>query len=189
MAGLLLAAGSGTRYGMPKALVDSGEGPWVARTVDALAGCDPLLVVVGARADEVIARLPPGVIAVRNEHFAQGMGSSLRAGLQALADGDLDPRDECDAVLVMLVDLPDVGAPVIGRIRDRAGTGPAARSVLLRAVYHGRPGHPVLIGRDHWAGVLATASADEGARRYFQDRPPGPVECGDLASGRDVDHR
>lgn len=44
---------------MPKALVDTGEGPWVARTVDALAGCDPLLVVVGARADEVIARLPP----------------------------------------------------------------------------------------------------------------------------------
>lgn len=183
----MLAAGSGTRYGMPKALVDTGAGPWVVRTVDALTGCDPLLVVVGACADEVIARLPPGAIAVRNENFEQGMGSSLRAGLRALADGGSGPHDGCDAALVMLVDLPDVGAPVIARIRDRAG--PAVRSALIRAVYAGRPGHPVLIGRDHWAGVLATASADEGARRYFQDHPPRPVECGDLATGRDVDHR
>ena len=173
---------------MPKALVDTGAGPWVRRSLDAMDGCDPLVVVIGARADEVIALLPAGVVAVRNDGYERGMGSSLQTGLRALP--------ECDAVLVMLVDLPDVGAQVIRRILDlpvtlrgdsRAGTGSRVGSALVRATYHGRPGHPVLIGRDHWPGVLATAGADEGARRYFQDHPPTPVECGDLATGRDVD--
>jgi CTP:molybdopterin cytidylyltransferase MocA len=168
---------------MPKALVDTGAGPWVRRSLDAMDGCDPLVVVIGARADEVIALLPAGVAAVRNDGYQRGMGSSLQTGLRALP--------ECDAVLVMLVDLPDVGAPVIRRILDAAGpaAGPGSRvgSALVRATYHGRPGHPVLIGRDHWPGVLATAGAGEGARRYFQDHPPTPVECGDLATGRDVD--
>ena len=177
IAGLLLAAGAGARYGRPKALVDTGAGPWVRRSVDAMRACDPLVVVVGARADEVIAFLPTGVTVTRNDSYARGMGSSLRLGLHALP--------ECDAVLVMLVDLPDVGAPVVRRVLDAAG--PRARTALVRASYQGRPGHPVLIGRDHWSGVLATIGADEGARRYFRDHPPTPVECGDLATGRDVD--
>jgi len=172
---------------MPKALVDTGAGPWVRRSLDAMVGCDPLVVVIGARADEVIALLPASVVAVRNDGYERGMGSSLLTGLRALP--------ECDAVLVMLVDLPDVGAQVIRRILDAAGdsagdaagTGSRVGSALNRATYHGRPGHPVLIGRDHWPGVLATAGADEGARRYFQDHLPTPVECGDLATGRDVD--
>jgi cyclic pyranopterin phosphate synthase len=179
----LLAAGSGTRYGIPKALVDTGAGPWVLRALDALNGCDPLVVVVGARADDVVPLLPPGVTVLRNEEYEQGMGTSLRRGLRTLL------RDEptADAALVMLVDLPDVGAPVVRRIIAAGGTGEAARSRLVRAVYQGRPGHPVLIGRDHWSGVMTTATADEGARRYLRDHPPATVECGDLATGADLD--
>ena len=168
---------------MPKALVDTGAGPWVLRALDALRGCDPLLVVVGARADEVAALLPGDVVVVRNDGYQQGMGSSLACGLRAVPA--LEPA--VDAVLVMLVDLPDVGRPVLDRLLAAAGPPGAARRSLLRASYHGRPGHPVLIGRDHWPGVLATSTADEGARRYLRDHPPAVVECGDLATGRDVD--
>ena len=49
------------------------------------------------------------------------------------------------------------------------------------------PGHPVLLGRDHWAGVAATATGDAGARDYLRGRDVTLVECGDLATGRDVD--
>jgi len=168
---------------MPKALVDTGAGPWVLRALDALRGCDPLLVVVGARADEVAALLPGDVVVVRNDGYQQGMGSSLACGLRAVPA--LEPP--ADAVLVMLVDLPDVGRPVLDRLLAAAGPPEGARSTLVRATYRGRPGHPVVLGRQHWAGVLAVATGDEGARRYLGHHRPVAIECGDLATGRDVD--
>lgn len=179
----MLAAGAGARYGIPKALVDTGDGPWVLGALDALRPCVPTLVVVGARADEVIDLLPAGVAVVRNDEYERGMGTSLRLGLRALAG----TNEAADAALVMLVDLPDVGESVVRRIVDAAGPSPPARSALLRAVYGGRPGHPVLIGRDHWPGVIATAVGDEGARGYLREHPPRTVECADLATGYDVD--
>lgn len=188
VAGLLLAAGAGRRYGRPKALVDTGDGPWVTRALDALVDCDPVVVVVGAQADEVIALLPAGVRAVRNDDFELGMGSSLRCGLKALPVA-------VDAVVVMLVDLPDVGAAVVRRIMAAALAPVEAtptrtvptRTALVRAGYAGRAGHPVLLGREHWSGVLATATGDQGARRYLADHQATVVECGDLATGTDVD--
>ena len=61
------------------------------------------------------------------------------------------------------------------------------RQALVRATYDGRPGHPVLLGRDHWHGVLETATGDRGARDYLATNMVLLVECGDLASGVDVD--
>jgi len=203
IAGLLLAAGAGRRYGQPKALVDSGSGPWVRRALDALAGCGPRVVVVGAGADQVIALLPDDVRIVRNPAYAEGMGSSLRAGLLALtgltgpspAPGHRAQRSGSgdrvapviDAALVMLVDLPGVGGPVVRRVCAAAGPVLDARKALLRASYDGTPGHPVLLGRDHWAGVIATAAGDSGARDYLRAHPPTLIECGDVGSGQDVD--
>jgi CTP:molybdopterin cytidylyltransferase MocA len=105
---------------------------------------------------------------------------------QAFARDDLGARtdDDVDAVLVHLVDLPDVTAAVVARVLA-AGDGPAA---LARATYDGVAGHPVLIGRDHWAAIGEVATGDEGARRYLADHFPTNVECGDLATGHDVDH-
>ena len=60
--------------------------------------------------------------------------------------------------------------------------------VLARAAYGGRPGHPVLLGRGHWAGVRAVAVGDAGARGYLAGRADVVlVECGDLADADDVD--
>jgi nicotine blue oxidoreductase len=103
------------------------------------------------------------------------MGASLRAGLAALEEGE--------AALVHLVDLPDVTAAVVGRLL----VAPVGAATLRRAAYAGVPGHPVLLGRDHWAGVAATAVGDRGARDYLRTHRPELVECGDLATGADVD--
>ena len=178
---MVLAAGSGRRYGMPKALVDTGSGPWVLAALDAVRSCAPRLVVVGAAADRVAALLPSEVITVNNPDHAQGMGSSLRAGLAAL-----DPAD-VDAAVIMLVDLPGVGRAVVDRVCRAAGGSGPARKALARAAFDGIPGHPVLLGRDHWAGVVRTAVGDHGARDYFAAHPPALVECGDIGSGVDVD--
>ena len=163
--------------------MDTGDGPWAVRALAALADCDPITVVVGAQADQVAALLPARVRVERNDDFDLGMGSSLRRGLLGLAarpDGD-----DVDAAVVMLVDLPDVGVAVVRRIVATV-TGPV-RLALVRAAYGGRPGHLVLLGREHWPGVLAAATGDQGARGYLVEHGATMVECGDLASGTDVD--
>jgi CTP:molybdopterin cytidylyltransferase MocA len=168
--------------GAPKALVELDGEPLVRRALRVLArgGCDPLLVVIGAAAPEVRAALPPGVDAVVAQGWAEGMGASLRAGLAALADLDPGP----DAALVHLVDLPGVTAGAVARLVT-AADGPEA---LVRAAYGGRPAHPVLLGRSHWAGVRESATGDAGARGYLAGHPAlRLVECGDLADPDDVD--
>lgn len=172
--------------GGPKALLrDPSSGlSFLERSVRALrlGGCDGVTVVVGASAEEVraaAASLGPDVDLVDCRDWAEGMGASLRAGLKALVGSDID------AVLVTLVDLPDVGPQVVRRLLDDAGE---VRGALARAAYGGVPGHPALIGRDHWADVIETATGDRGAREHFRTHVHRLVEAGDLATGRDVDH-
>lgn len=178
---MLLAAGGGRRYGRPKGLVAPADGPpWVAARHDALAagGCEPVVVVVGAAAEHVTALVPAGADVVRADGWREGMGASLRAGLAA-ATG-LDPVP--DAALVALVDTPGVGPAVVARL-----VGLGSPSALAQAAYDGRPGHPVLIGRDHWAGVRRVAVGDRGARDYLRAHAVRRVECGDVGDGADVD--
>jgi CTP:molybdopterin cytidylyltransferase MocA len=171
--------------GMPKALVrdDSGT-PWLTRSVQVLrdGGCDQVMVVLGAGADEAEPLLADlaGVGTVRSEDWSSGMGASLATGLAALDKADID------AALIHLVDLPDVTAEVVRRL---LATVNEHRQALARASYDGRPGHPVLIGRDHWPGVVTSATGDRGARAYLADHDVTLVECGDLATGADVDRR
>jgi CTP:molybdopterin cytidylyltransferase MocA len=196
--GLLLAAGAGSRMGMPKALVTDEGGPWLPRGVRTLldGGCDAVTVVLGAAADEarplLSARAPdlshgdtpkdgsggqvPEVAVVVAEDWAEGMSASLRAGLGAL-DGTA-----AEVAVVHLVDLPDVGPDVIRRVV-------ASGAALARASYGGVPGHPVLLARPHWAAVAAGARGDQGAREYLRAHGTLLVECGDLATGADVDSR
>jgi nicotine blue oxidoreductase len=165
---------------MPKVLVD--DGAWVRKAVAALVdgGCDPVLVVLGAAADRAAPLVPRTASTVLAPDWAQGMGASLRAGLAELTRC---AEPQVQAALVHLVDLPDVDAAVVRRLAAQAGP-----AVLARAVFDGRPGHPVLLGRQHWADVLASASGDRGARDWLAGRPDLVlVDCSELASGLDLD--
>jgi nicotine blue oxidoreductase len=182
---LLLAAGAGRRMGLPKGLVRDADGTaWVARSVRVLAegGCGPVLVVVGARGDEVAALVPPPAGVVTAPDWDEGMGASLRAGLGALAE---QASPDVVAALVGLVDTPGVTPSVVARLVARAAAGGPA--TLARAAYGSVPGHPVVLGRDHWAAVAEQAVGDAGARAYLGRRSVEAVECGDVGDGRDID--
>lgn len=169
--------------GRPKALLRDGSGtPWVVRAVRVLAGAGltDLVVVVGAAADEVRSVLrDEDVRVVHAADWAEGIGASLRAGLGGVAD---EAADAADAALVCLVDTPGLNAAVVRRLLARA-----APDALVRATYDGAPGHPVLLGADHFGGVVAGAAGDAGARGYLAEHPPVEVECADIAAGEDVD--
>ena len=186
-AGLVLAAGEGRRFGGPKApYVLDGE-RLVDRAVRILraAGCDPVLVVLGAWVGDV-----PGAVVVVNDDWPTGMGSSLRRGLDHLASDSLgahggDPTPAVDRVLVTLVDLPGLTVEAVTQIAATPSDDP--REVLASATYDGVRGHPVLLGRAHWPGVAASAVGDRGARTYLAERPVTLVEVGDVATGDDLD--
>ena len=167
--------------GRPKALVHDVDGTsWVQHAVEVLVdgGCNGVTVVLGAGADEAVRLLDGlGVDVVVAHDWAAGMSASLRAGLASLQGSD------ADAAVVSLVDVPDLTAAVVRRVlSEREGD-----EALARASYHGRPGHPVVLGRAHWSAVAAGASGDAGARDYLARRDTVLVECGDLATGHDVD--
>lgn len=181
VAGLVLAAGAGRRYGRPKALVSYEGVPLVDRAAQALhtGGCAPVVVVLGAAAAQVgdLTRLD-GCTVVENPDWSTGMGSSLRTGLTAV-DGT-----GAVAVVVLLVDMPGVGAVAVRRVAADAGPG-----ALVMAGYGERRGHPVLLGRDHWPGVARAAEGDVGARGYLRahDAVVRVVPCADVARDADLD--
>ncbi|MFZ2504332.1 MAG: NTP transferase domain-containing protein [Nocardioides sp.] len=181
--GILLAAGEGRRFGGPKALARDPDGTsWLLRAVVSLRPCERITVVLGAAAEEAAALLPMSVGRVLATDWAEGMGVSLRRGLGHVAA--TDPASV--AAIVTLVDLPDVDGAVVTRVVADAG-----EQTLRRAAYAGVPGHPVLLGRAHWSGVLATAAGDVGAKTYLADHAGEVelIECGDLATGADRDTR
>jgi nicotine blue oxidoreductase len=181
VAGLVLAAGGGRRYGGPKALVRRGERLLVERAAETLreGGCAPIIVVLGAEAATVRTEAELGdATLVDNPGWKSGMGSSLKVGLQAAGGTD------AEAVVVLLVDTPGITPEAVRRVADKHGP-----DMLVAATYEGRRGHPVLLGRDHWAGVATLASADIGARAYLMARAGSvvTVACEDIADDTDID--
>ncbi|MFH8619232.1 NTP transferase domain-containing protein [Streptomyces sp. NPDC017979] len=184
VAGLLLAAGGGSRLGgRPKALLRHRGRPLVEHAVRALraGGCDPVHVVLGAAADRVRAEADlTGCTVVDNPDWTDGMGSSLRAGLASLSG------TPASAALIVLVDQPGVDAQAVARVRTAAG---APRHALAAAAYGGERGHPVLLGAARWPDVVRGARGDQGARGYLHAHRAELVlvECGDVADAYDVD--
>jgi CTP:molybdopterin cytidylyltransferase MocA len=202
VAGVLLAAGEGSRFGGPKALVELDGQTLAERGVGLLraGGADPILVVTGATEVQI-----PGTHTVYNPEWRTGMGSSLRAALNALTSPedaspedaspedaspeDASPEDagpeEVGAVVVALADQPLVGPESVARLiaAYRAGASVAV------ATYDGQPRNPVLLAREHWPEVIATATGDTGARAFLRARADlvSLIECGDTGRPDDID--
>lgn len=171
-AGIVLAAGAGSRYGQPKAPVVIDGERLVDRAVRVLqeAGCFPIAVVLGAWIGDV-----PGAVVVDNADWASGMGSSLREGLTWAQSTD------ADSAIVTLVDLPGLTADAVTRIVENPAD-------LVSATFDGQRGHPVKFGRAHWAALIESASGDMGARDYLRTRDDLVlVEVSDIADGQDLD--
>ncbi|MFC4561470.1 NTP transferase domain-containing protein [Nocardiopsis mangrovi] len=175
-AGLLLAAGEGSRLGRPKALVELAGERLVDRGVRILreGGCGPIYIVTGAAEVAV-----DGAESIHNPSWDTGMGSSLRAGLDSLPD-------DVDAVVVALADQPLVTSAAVHRLLAVHREDGARAAV---ATYAGNLRNPVLLGREHWPSVHALAEGDVGARPFLRaySHLVTTVACDDIASPDDID--
>lgn len=160
---------------MPKVLADAGE--WLRLSVAALSdgGCDDVVVVLGA----AVVDVPSPARAVVADDWDAGLSASVRAGIQAAS--------EADFVVVTTVDTPDVGAAAVQRVLSAAQE---SASGLARALYGGRPGHPVVLARRHLPQLLDSLAGDDGAGPFLKARDDVvAVDCADLSTGRDIDAR
>ncbi len=180
IAGVVLAAGSGSRFGGAKQLAELDGIPLLEhaiRAVEAVPAIERVVVVLGARADEVRAGVDFGLA----EHvvcadWAEGQAASLRCGIEAVAGAE--------AAVLTLGDMPRITSRVIARFADLAREhGSSARA---RAVYDGQPGHPVVLGADYFEQIAAL-QGDVGAREVLKAIGAHPIECSHLSSPADVD--
>jgi len=174
--GLVLAAGEGRRFGGPKQLATLDGAPLLVHALRAVAALDPVVVVLGARAEEVRGAVPAGVArVVVAPDWAEGQAASLRAGVAALG--------AVDAVVVVLADQPGITPAAVAAAL--AARDPA-RFDAVRAVYGDAPGHPVVLERALLARVPALRG-DEGARGLLRGARVRALDLTGLADPRDVD--
>lgn len=182
IAGVVLAAGAGSRMGTPKAVLHRPDGTsWLGRACTLLrdAGCSPVFAMLGAGAAQARPSVPAGCVPLVVADWAQGMSASLRAALAAVLETD------ARAALVTLVDTPDTAPAALDRVL--AAREEPVEDSLARAWYGDAPGHPVLIGRTHWRPLRETLSGDRGGAEYLRAHGAAAVQCGDLGGGADID--
>jgi CTP:molybdopterin cytidylyltransferase MocA len=175
-AGLILAAGAGTRFGdETKQLAELRGRPLLTYALDAMtAAVDRVVVVLGHDADAIRARIDFGEASVVVcEDWARGQGFSLRRGVTALTGAE--------AVAITLGDQPFITPQVITGALDQLEGFDA-----VRAVYDGAPGHPVVLGPRVLAAV-GELEGDAGARELLARFRVHRWEAGHLASATDID--
>jgi molybdenum cofactor cytidylyltransferase len=181
IAAVVLAAGGASRFGSTKQLAELDGVPLLEhaiRAVAAVPAIERIVVVLGARADEIRAGVDfAGAEVVVCEDWDSGQAASLRCAIAAIA-GD------ADAVVLTLGDMPRVTSQVIARFADLAAEHGA--HTRARGVFDGAPGHPVALGSAYFADLMAL-EGDVGARDVLKRIGAYPIEVGHLCSGVDVD--
>lgn len=180
VAAVILAAGESRRYGGLKLLATLAGKPLLQHVLDAAnrSMLSDVVLVVGHSADEVLAAVRlDRARTVRNESYAEGQSTSLRAGLRAVG--------EADAAVVLLGDQPRVTPTLLDAlvVRQRA-----SGSAAVVSSWRGRRSPPTLLHRDLWP-ALAALSGDVGAREVLAGRDDVEVLEVDerLGSLEDVD--
>ncbi len=178
---VILAAGTSTRLGRPKQLLDLGGEPLLRHTLrNALASrAGEVVLVLGNQADSISEAVGDlGQRTVINPDFAAGQSTSLRAGIESVSA-------ESDAAIVMLGDQPMVTTAMLDQIIERfERTG----GLIVQPIYGETPGNPVLLARSLFPELMAI-EGDQGARRVIKSHreqiarvrvadgpPPGDVD-------------
>ncbi len=169
IAAVILAAGTSSRVGRPKQLLLFQGRPIIQHVIDAAtaAKVDEIIVVLGHAAEEVLSgfELRPPARVVINPDYEAGQSASLRIGLRSLGH-------HVKAAVILLGDQPGVSIEAIRAVVDAyERTGER----VVRAVYGGEPGHPVLFDRRVWREAEAI-EGDRGARDLLAQHPEWVVE-------------
>jgi molybdenum cofactor cytidylyltransferase len=178
---VILAAGGSTRMGYPKQLIEH-EGEALVRRAAATAlaaGAQPVLVIVGASAEEVSDELAglDGVKILYNERWETGLASSLSAGLGALNADRL-----IDGALVMVVDQPLIDAEALRRLMSAFDE----RHRIVASAYDEIVGVPVVIGSEYFQALM-TLNGDEGAGRWLRARLADVTQIDVASASVDID--
>lgn len=177
IAGIVLAAGESRRMGATKQLLDAGGETMLARVVGAALASrlDWLAVVVGHEADAVMASLAGrAVVFVRNPSYAEGLGSSVRAGVAALPA-------EAEAAMFLLADQPGISVDLIDQLLDAS----TPRNIVAPS-FQGQRSNPTVFGR-RWFEDLAWCEGDSGGRAIIAAHPDALAIVETSADLRDVD--
>jgi nicotine blue oxidoreductase len=180
---ILLAAGSGSRFGGGKLTTILYGKPLITHPLEALRDVplQEIVAVVGANAERLSEVCEPyGVRIVDNPDWEEGQSTSVRAGLQAMSP---DAR----AAVVLLGDQPLVTAAAVSKLVEAFESG----AEVAVATYEGKRRNPVLFARSVWPSLIGELSGDEGARSFLQKHPNIVMEmpCDGVASPADVDTR
>ena len=182
---ILLAAGESARMGQPKQLLRFGGRTLLRRAAEeaVASGCQPVTVVLGALADRMTAELSDlPVRVVINREWEEGLGGSIRAGMEALLAGP--DGDRVEAVVMTLCDQPFCTAAVIRRLM---AAHDELKSPAVASSYDGVRGVPALFGRALFPELLEL-TGPEGARRILQRHADETIEValGDAAGDIDT---
>lgn len=175
-AGLILAAGAGTRFGGTKQLAALRGRPLLEHAIEAMlgAGLDRVVVVLGHEAERIRSSVSFGSAeVVIASGWASGQAASLRAGVRAVFDAS--------AVVITLGDQPFITSSVIAASLDELPGHDA-----VRAFYDGKPGHPVVFGRPVMEAI-GSLEGDVGAREVLADFNVRRWDASSLASALDID--
>ena len=170
VAAMVLAAGSSSRMGRSKQMLEINGEMLLAKTVNTVLASKIRDVVVVLGADEQAHRhilIPFPIRVVFNDQWKKGMGSSIKAGLHHLVAS----RSTCDAVLIFVCDQPLLTVEIIATIVQ---TFEQTKKPVIASGYSNVPGVPVLFARSYFA-KLEQLPDDHGAKRIIQQNPSDVV--------------
>ena len=164
IAAVILAAGSSSRFGHPKQLLVWEDRPLILSTVDTAwaAGLDPIIVVLGAHAEEIEPLLTSHPVQIlKNYHWSEGISSSIRTGVSALPG-------TVEAAIFIPSDQPLLTSTFL---QDVMGCyEETGKSIVIPHSSDGKISNPVLFGREFFS-ELSQLSGDKGGRLLFDKYP------------------
>lgn len=175
---VILAAGSSSRLGQPKQLLEYQGQTLVGQTAQAAldAGCDPVALVLGANREMIAPTLQDlGLTILPNGSWERGLGTSIRLGVAAL--------QECDAIFLLVCDQPKVDAALLRQLIARQEkTG----QPMIACGYAGTHGVPALFTRACYERLLALDD-ETGAKALFLAYPGEVAAVSFEAGALDID--